>query len=79
MAFGAVLTVGFDGRGPRRQRFGALAVFAVAGALVTLLGNAAVANPWAGIGVVFTVTLLCSTVGVSGTAIRRRGCRSVGR
>ena len=58
-AFGAVLAVSFDGGGARRQRLVALGIFAVAGALLTYLGNAASASTWASIALVFGVTLLC--------------------
>ncbi len=59
MAFGAVLAVAFDGGGPRRQRVAALSVFALAGALATLLGNGAGQSVWGSIAVIFVVTLVC--------------------
>ena len=59
MAFGAVLAVAFDGGGPRRQRVAALIVFALAGALATLLGNSAGYSVWGSITVIFGVTLVC--------------------
>lgn len=58
-AFGAVLAVAVDSGGSRRQRIVALSVFALAGALATLLGNGAGASMWGGITVVFAVTLVC--------------------
>lgn len=59
MAFGAVLAVGFDGGGPRRQRVAALIAFALVGALATLLGNGAGQSVWGSIAVIFGVTLIC--------------------
>jgi hypothetical protein len=59
MAFGAVLAVAFDEGGPRRQRATMLGLFALAGALVTLLGNGAGHSVWGSIVVVFGVTLVC--------------------
>jgi hypothetical protein len=59
MAFGAVLAVAFDGGGPRLQRVAALTVFALAGALATLLGNGAGQSVWGSIAVIFGVTLIC--------------------
>src|SRR5210317_971609 len=59
MAFGAVLAVAFDGGGPRRQRVASLSVFALVGALATLLGNGAGQSVWGSVAVVFGVTLVC--------------------
>ncbi len=59
MAFGAVLAVLFDGEGARRQRVAALAAFALAGAVATLLGNGSGPSVWASITVIFAVTLIC--------------------
>lgn len=58
-ALGAVLAISFDGGGSRRQRLVALGIFAVAGAVLTYLGNAAIASTWASVALVFVVTLLC--------------------
>ena len=59
MAFGAVLAVSFDGGGPRRRRVAALIVFALAGALATLLGNSAGSSVWGSVILIFGVTLFC--------------------
>lgn len=59
MAFGAALAVAFDGGDSRRQRLGALSIFALAGALATVLGNANGLSLWASIAVIFWVTLVC--------------------
>lgn len=59
VAFGAALAVAFDGGGPRGQRLVSLGVFAVAGALATLLGNAVGLMVWGSVVVIFGVTLVC--------------------
>ncbi len=62
LAFGAVLAVAFDGGGPRRQRVASLSVFALAGAIVTLLGNSAGQSIDASIIVIFGVTFVCGLI-----------------
>jgi len=59
MAFGAALAVMFDEGGPRRQRVATLSVFALTGALATLLGNGTGLSVWGSIAVIFVVTLVC--------------------
>lgn len=59
VAFGAVLAVVFDGGGPGRQRVARLGIFALAGALATLLGNGTGLSVWGSIASIFVVTLVC--------------------
>ena len=54
-----MLAVAFDGGGPRRHRMVTLSFFALAGALVTLLGNGTGNSVWGSTAVIFVVTLVC--------------------
>jgi hypothetical protein len=59
LALGAVLAVAFDGGGPPRRRIASLVVFALAGAVATLVGNGTGLSVWGSIAAIFTVTLVC--------------------
>ncbi len=74
---GGWLTMIADPGGPYRARAGALATFAVAGSLATLLGGLAGQSVWIGAPALFVFALLCSLVRVRGDTAASIGVLSL--
>ena len=74
---GGWLTMVADPGGPYRTRAGAMATFAVAGSLATLLGGLAGQSAWIGVPALFVFALLCSLVRVRGDTAATLGVLSL--
>jgi uncharacterized membrane protein YccC len=74
---GGWLTMVADPGGPYRARAAALATFAAAGSLATLLGGLAGQSPWVGAPALFLFALLCSLVRVRGDTAASIGVLSL--